>query len=136
MTEDLAESDPETGNRSPQGLFRSFCCALQGLRLGIRAERNLRIHLGVAALVCLAGGILQLTPTEWALISLAIGFVISAELFNAAIERTLDRIGTDFHELTRDAKDLAAAATLISALAAVGVGVTVLGPKLWSWLLA
>ena len=40
-------------------------------------------------------------------------FALSVELLNSAIERTVDRVGLEYHTLARDAKDISAAASMI-----------------------
>jgi diacylglycerol kinase len=56
--------------------------------------------------------------------------VMSAELFNSAIEAALDRAGSEPHPLAKAAKDMAAGAVLIGAIGAVIVGLLIFGPRL------
>ena len=56
--------------------------------------------------------------------------VMSAELFNTAIEAAVDRMGDEPHPLSKTAKDMAAGAVLIGAIGAVIVGVLIFGPRL------
>jgi diacylglycerol kinase (ATP) len=66
------------------------------------------------------------TRAEWALIALAIGLVVAAELVNSAVERVADRAAparTD-PELGL-LKDVSAAAVLVAAAAAVAVGLAI-----------
>ncbi len=61
---------------------------------------------------------LPLSGTERALI-LALGvLVLAAELMNSAVERVVDYISTEPHELARQAKDMASAAVAVTAIAA------------------
>jgi len=61
---------------------------------------------------------LPLTPGERALI-LALGvLILAAELMNTAVERVVDYVSTERHELARQAKDLASAAVAVTAIAA------------------
>ena len=54
------------------------------------------------------------------------------ELVNSAVEATVDLVaGEQLHPLAKVAKDVAAAAVVVAALVAVGVGFLVLGPKVW-----
>ena len=59
-----------------------------------------------------------------------ISVVMSAELFNTALEATLDRVSREEHPLAKVGKDVAAGAVLICAIGAVIVGLLILGPKL------
>lgn len=62
--------------------------------------------------------VIDLTGGERALI-LALGIlVLAAELMNTAVERTVDYISTEQHDLARRAKDLASATVAVTAIAA------------------
>lgn len=96
--------------------------ALAGILAGLRAEYSLRVHL---LALCAALLVLILTRPEalwWALIALAAAAVIAAELFNTAIEHLVDHLHPEIHPNIRIVKDCAAAAVLIAALGALGVG--------------
>lgn len=56
--------------------------------------------------------------------------VISAEAVNSAIEFLADRISVEHHPLLKNAKDVAAAAVLIFAIAAAAVGAIIFIPKI------
>jgi undecaprenol kinase len=111
-------------------LLRSFGYAGEGVGYALRTQANLRIHLTVMVLVIIAGLWLQLTPIEWAILVVMISVVLSAELFNTALEATLDRVSREEHPLAKVGKDVAAGAVLISAIGAVIVGLLIFGPKL------
>jgi diacylglycerol kinase len=44
----------------------------------------------------------------------------------------MDRISPEYHPVTKRAKDLSAAAVLISAIAAAAIGILIFGPPLWA----
>jgi diacylglycerol kinase len=74
---------------------------------------------------------LRVDPMGWALLTLAIGFVITAELLNTALERLVDLASNnEFHRIARDAKDTAAAAVLCAAIVAVSIGACVFVPRI------
>ncbi|HDR2843835.1 TPA: diacylglycerol kinase [Enterobacter sichuanensis] len=52
--------------------------------------------------------------------------VMIVEILNSAIEAVVDRIGSDFHELSGRAKDMGSAAVLLSIITAVITWVTLL----------
>jgi diacylglycerol kinase len=62
---------------------------------------------------------------------LAIGGVVATEAMNTAIERVVDLVCPDRHPLAKISKDVAAAAVLFAAMAAVVIGLLILGPALW-----
>ena len=117
------------------GMFlRSLRAALAGLAATAREERHFRFHLFAAACVIAAGAWIGLAPWESVAIILAVSGVLAAELFNTAIERLADRVCQEQDPLIGRAKDCAAAATLVAALGAIGIGLVVLLPKTMAWL--
>ena len=111
-----------------RGLGRSFVWALRGIAGSIPGGRNLRIHLTAVCYVTAAGLLAGLTGVEWGLVLLCFGGVIAAELFNTALEKLCDAVHPQFHPLVGAAKDAAAGAVRVLALASVGVAVALFGP--------
>ena len=110
--------------------LRSFHYAWQGIRQCVGREQNLSFHLIVTVLVIGAGFAFGITPGEWTAICLCIGLVVSAELFNTAIERLVDLVSPQRHPLAGQVKDIAAGAVLVCALAAIAVGLIIFVPYL------
>lgn len=106
-----------------KNFFQSIKCAVKGILTALADERNLRFDTAAA----LAAGVLayagNFERTEWALLLLTIAAVIISELFNTAVERTVD-IKTDKYDKNAEtAKNTAAGATLAAAVCAVIVGI-------------
>lgn len=108
--------------------FRSFRFAVEGIRTALR-EQNLKFHLVSAIIVVIVGIATGLTVAEWSIIILTITAVIGAELFNTAIERVVDLASPEIHPLAKQAKDVAAGAVLVFALASVIIGLLIFLPK-------
>jgi diacylglycerol kinase (ATP) len=103
-----------------------------GLRYAFVTQRNFRIHTFIGILVVSLGVFLQLQPVEIAVICLTSGLVMAMELFNTAIESVVDlTVKQSYHDLAKIAKDCAAGAVLISAIASVLVAGALLLPPLW-----
>lgn len=113
-------------------LVGSFRAAFAGLAFIVQTQPNWRIHCAVAALAILGGFVFRLQPPEWALLFGTIGGVLALEALNTAIEATIDALPGGFTEEKRHAKDAAAAAVLLGAVAAVGVGIALFGPRILS----
>ena len=107
-----------------------FQDAIRGLKLGIRGHSSFFVHFFTAVLVLAASFVFQCTLLEWCILLGCIGLVLTAELFNSAVE-TLFR-GLD--EATKDrawpALDIAAGAVLLASLTASAVGLMIFLPKL------
>jgi diacylglycerol kinase len=109
-------------------LARSFGYALQGIIYGIKSSPNMKIHLLAAVLVFLAAGAVKVTRIEWALLSLAVFMVLTAETINTSLERSVDLASPEIHPIAKVSKDVAAGAVLLAALNAVVIGWLVFGP--------
>ena len=107
-------------------LVRSLNNALEGLAYVLKTQRNMRIHFAVAALILVLSAFLDLSRLEFVLLILAIGFVLMTELVNTAVEATIDVVTSTYDPLAKVAKDVAAAAVLLSTLTAAAVGYFVL----------
>ena len=104
--------------------FRSFSYALAGLRAAVKTEQSFRLHL-LAMVVAIGIGIYDdISMASWGIVLLSIGLVLAAELFNTALERLGDGFsGGAYNEFVKREKDASAAAVLVTATAALGVGV-------------
>ena len=111
-------------------VFRSFSYALEGLRYALLTQRNLRIHTVMAAAALVAAYAGKFSRGEVVLLLVTITLVVGAELLNTAIEVTVDLISPEYNHLARVAKNVAAAAVLVTACNAVLVGILLFGPPL------
>lgn len=95
----------------------------------------MRIHITVCFYIVVCACFMKLTRGELAALLLAIGAVISAEMFNTSIEKLCDFNQKNFNYHIKVIKDVSAGAVLVSALIAAAVGfVTLLRPELWDFL--
>lgn len=133
LPEKVAKSKRDLSWRVASSLLVSFKYAWCGIRYAFQTQRNFRIHVGVGALAIVLSVFLHLQPVEMAVIGLTSGLVLVMELLNTAIESVVDlTVKQTYHELAKIAKDCAAGAVLVSALAAVMVAGALLLPPLLS----
>ncbi len=125
---DFPEKNLQNEKQFPKRL-RAFALAFRGVTEAWKSELHFQIQTLIAVAVIAVGFWLQITLLEWSLITLAISSVLTAELLNTAIEKTLDRVSDEFHPLTKSAKDIAAGAVLISACGSVIIGVIIFLPR-------
>ena len=112
-------------------LFVSFKYAWSGIAYAFKTQRNFRIHISIGTLAICLGIFLHISSVEIAVIGLTSGLVLVMELLNTAIESVVDlTVKQTYHELAKVAKDCAAGAVLVSALAAVLVASVLLLPPL------
>ena len=108
----------------------SFKYAITGIIHMLRHEPNARIHLIASLVVVFLGVYFRIEKLEWLFITLAIGMVFSAELFNTSLESITDIISPEKNKKAGQAKDTAAGAVLIAAVAAAVIGMVIFLPRI------
>lgn len=111
-------------------LLKSFKYAFDGIYTGIKEEQNMKIHITIMILVIILGIMLKISKAEWIICIILFGLVISMELINTAIENTVDLITKEKNEQAKIAKDVAAGAVLVSAIASAIIGLIIFVPKI------
>jgi diacylglycerol kinase (ATP) len=124
----VPDAEPAAGSFSFAARARSFRYAGNGIRVLLISQHNARIHLLATCLVVSLGLWLGVSALEWCALVLAIASVWVAEAINTALELLADAVSPLHHPLVGKAKDAAAGGVLIAAIAAVVIGVLVLGP--------
>ncbi len=108
--------------------FISAGYALRGLKHAFRSERNIRIEFICTLLICAAGYYFEITKTEWLIICLNIGTVLTAELLNTAIEKSCDLVSQEIDQSIKVIKDISAGGVLIMAAVAAVCGLIIFLP--------
>ena len=111
-------------------LINSFKYAIEGFISSFKTERNMKIHVLAMILVIALGFYLKLNLTEWCIVTIIIALVLTAELFNTAIETIVDMVSPEKNPKAKLAKDISAAAVLSLAIGAVITGAIIFIPKL------
>lgn len=109
-------------------LINSFEYALTGIFFCLRHERNMKIHCLAAVIVICCGFYFRITIAEWSILLIVIGIVMSLEMVNTAVEKTVDLVTQDFKPLAKVAKDVAAGAVLLFTVIAVIIGAIIFLP--------
>lgn len=112
-------------------LINSFKYAICGIGTAMKRERNLKIHIIIMLLVITAGFVFNISTIEWIICIILFGLVISAEMFNTAIEITVDIAMPEKNENAKKAKDISAGAVLITAIVSVIIGLIIFVPKIF-----
>jgi diacylglycerol kinase (ATP) len=116
--------------KDQQGVARSFDHAYRGLIYAVRTQRNMRVHVIIAALVLIGSLLVGVSKLELAGLVLVILLVFITELFNTALEFAVDLVTKEYHPLAKLAKDISAGAVLVSSVGAVLVGYLILADNL------
>ncbi len=127
----LERPQTKKARRSWRAKFRD---ALRGLKLGIRGHSSFFVHFFCAAMVLAAGIVLHCGPVEWCLLIGCIGMVLTAELFNSAVETIFHGLDEESKPRLRSCLDIAAGAVLLASLVAAIIGTIVFVTRLMALL--
>lgn len=106
--------------------FEPFRIALRGLIYTFKTQRHMRVHLYVVLTVTLLGLFLGLRLNQLMVLLFVISLVLVAEMFNSAIEATVDLVQPQYDPRAKFAKDIAAGAVLITTMIAIVIGALML----------
>jgi len=120
-------------SRKNQSFWRRLAFALCGIRVAIRGEASFQIQLLLGLVAAAVFAVIR-PPLVWvALCALSAGAVLALELLNTALERLADRLHPEKHAAIQEAKDCAAGAVLLAAIAAAIIGALTVAVSL-GWL--
>lgn len=108
----------------------SFRNALIGIKTAYKSQKNLRVHIFIGFLVIIFGVFLKVSIVEWLILLITILVVVITEMFNTALEFTVDLFSTEYSRQAKKAKDVSAAGVLITAVFAILIGIIIFLPKL------
>jgi diacylglycerol kinase len=103
----------------------------RGIINGMRSDSSFFAQFFGVITIIAAGFVLKISLLEWTMISLAISFVITAELFNQVIRAILDSVGHLFDESARKAMSMGTAAVFVSAIGAILVTGLIFGQRIY-----
>ena len=110
-------------------LWRALVYSMSGLKDAWN-EPAARLELLCIAVAIPLALWLPVSTLERVALIVSVLFVLAVELLNTAVERTVDRIGAERHELSRRAKDLGSAAVFVATTIAVIVWLAIAGPPI------
>jgi diacylglycerol kinase len=124
ITAPLPEAEgPADAPRRPRHSWRDkFKFALRGLKFGIRGHSSFAVHFFFAAVVLAAAAMLIREPLEWCLLLGCIGLVLTAELFNSAVETLFRGLDDATKARVWPCLDIAAGAVLVASATAAVIG--------------
>ncbi len=128
----MISRDERKSEKGIKKFINSFKYPISGLRYAYKNEQNLEVDIGIAVLVVILGFLFKISISEWAILTITVGLVISFELINTALEAVVDLITDKYHPLAKVAKDTSAAAVLILAIVSIIEGLIIFLPKIIS----
>jgi diacylglycerol kinase (ATP) len=111
--------------------LNSLGFAFKGIFSLAKSESNAQIHLLATIIAMIASLLLKISFLEWCVIIFSITIVWTAETFNTAIEKIVDKLSPEYDDKAMFIKDISAGAVLISSIAALITGIIIFVPKLF-----
>lgn len=115
----VAQANPQKHRKGLSRLWHAFGYSLAGLRAGWH-ETAFRQELLASVILLPMAFWLGRTWAETVLLAGTVILIMIVELLNTGIETAIDRIGPEWHDLSKRAKDMGSAAVLLSLLLCAG----------------
>jgi len=128
---------PEEYQPRKRSWLEKFRETFRGAWLGVRGQSSFYIHFAAAIVVIIAAFFLAVTQVEWYILILCITAVITAEMFNSALEEMAKAVDKNRNQHLANALDISSAAVLVASIGASLIGATIflnrLGIRLELW---
>ena len=122
--------NPNDNRFSAYQRFKSFGYAFRGIFSMFIRQPNFLVQFSIAVLVVIAGFAFDISSAEWLFVVLAIGLVLSLEMFNTVVEKLVDMVSPEYNQKAGLIKDIAAGAVLVAAITAAVIGLIIFLPHL------
>ena len=103
----------------PAKFVKSLNYAVEGIFHAVRTQRHMRIHFLAVILLLIICFVMGVGKIDFIIVSIIATIVITAEIFNSAIETLVDMVSPGKSEKARVTKDMSAGAVLITAGTAI-----------------
>ena len=114
----MLDPQPTTERSWPQ----KFRDAFRGLKAGVRGQSSFFFHFFMTAGVIVAAWVLRVDLIEWCILLTCIAMVLTAEMFNSALESMAKAITGENDPHLRNSLDIASGAVLVASIGAAIVG--------------
>lgn len=115
-----------------QNVIKTFKNAGRGVRITVKAEKNIKIHIVMAVLVIIAALLLKMDVTKICILIIAISNVMVAEFINTSLEFGLDAVFKNkYSRLVGMAKDISAGAVVVASVFSAIIGLLLFGNEIF-----
>ena len=119
-----------TKDNKEKKVIDSFNNSINGIIKTIKSEGHMRFHILISIFVIILSLIFDVNKYELFVIIITISLVFICEIFNTAIEKTVDLITTEYSETARFIKDAGAGAVMVSTILSFFVGYIIFFDKI------
>ncbi len=117
-----------------RNLTEKLLAGLVGIKYAFRGDSSFFAHAYRALLIFLTAGMIGVSPLGWCLLVMALGLVLVAELMHSAVDTLARAVGDADEPRLRVARDIAAAAVLVTVVIWAAISIAVLTLKLGEYL--
>ena len=103
---------------------------LDGISYVTKSEKNFKREIALGIIALILSYILKIDKIEFIIVLTMICLVLTTEIINTAIERAVDLVTKEYHELARISKDVSAASVLVTSIFALIIGIIIFIPKI------
>ena len=103
---------------------------LDGISYVTKNEKNFKREIALGIIALTLSYILKIDKIEFIIVLTMICLVLTTEITNTAIERAVDLVTKEYHELARIAKDVSAGSVLVTSIFALIIGIIIFIPKI------
>lgn len=115
------------GKRTFKGSVKN---CLDGISYVTKNEKNFKREIALGIIALILSYILKIDKIEFIIVLTMICLVLTTEIINTAIERAVDLVTKEYHELARIAKDVSAGSVLVTSTFALIIGIIIFMPKI------
>ena len=127
---DKIEKDLKERNLTPKSVINVVKCSVNGIKWYAKEGKSILIYLFCSIIEVIFGFLFHVNGLEWILIICILGFILSVELINTAIEKACDAITKEYNPLIKIAKDCGSGATFVLFLVAIILNIIIFAPKI------
>ena len=119
-----------TRSKDKRSFLTIFIDCIHGLEFVITNEENFRREIIIGIITLILSYILKVSQTEFIIVLIMIALVLTSEVINTAIEKTVDLYTNKYNETAKIAKDVSAFAVLLMSIFALIIGIIIFGSKI------
>lgn len=129
---DKIGKDLRKRNINPKSILNTIKNSINGIISYAKDGKSIIIYVFLSIIEIILGFVYKINGLEWILIICILGFILSIELLNTAIEAACDAISKEFNPLIKIAKDCGSGATFVIFIVAVILNIIIFLPKIIS----
>ena len=127
---DKLENNFKKRNLTPKSIFNVIKYSINGIKCYAKEGKSIIIYTVCSLIEIILGFLYHISGLEWILVICILGFILSIELINTAVEAVCDAVTKEFNPLIKIAKDCGSAATFVIFIVAIILNIIIFAPKI------